>query len=110
MARRRARWGFQVYEVKLASGECVYQRADTVTTTSAGALMLSVEVPEVDSATQHDEDVIENLVTLVLPAGQWQSCIHVTHDTHEPEFRQDVFDRLYGSEDDEDDEGDDDGE
>lgn len=105
MSRGRARLGFYVYEVKLSSGERVYYRADTVTTTPSGALILSVEVPDVGrsaSASDEDDEVIENLVTLVLPPGQWQSCIHVTQDTHEPEFRQDVFDRLYGGDEDED--------
>jgi hypothetical protein len=98
MHSRPARLGLHIYEVRLASQDWLYYRADSVTVTPVGALLIAVEEPPVE-----DEDVdsteIEYTPVAIFGPGQWHSCILVTEETHEPEFRQDVFERLYGGED-----------
>jgi hypothetical protein len=100
MQQRSARLGLHVYEVRLSAKEWVYYRADSVTITPAGALLIAVEVPPVEDASE-DSTQIEYTPVAIFGPSQWQSCILVTEETHEPEFRQDVFERLYGGEDDE---------
>jgi hypothetical protein len=71
-----------VYEARLATSACVYYRADSVTVTPAGALIVSVEMPPIEALVDEEEStLIENPPVAIFAPGQWQSCVLVTDRT-----------------------------
>jgi hypothetical protein len=104
---REARYGLHLFEVRVPHTvdprQVLYCRADSITVTPAGAIILSAEVSPIEDEPDAPPSGIENAPALVLAPGQWYSAVQVTDaDTgHQPYFFEGGFWDQASSEEDE---------
>lgn len=103
MAEREARYGLNLYRVYVSAESNVSQlwvtvRADSLTVTPAGALILAVEVDPVedleetsdgDLRRKDDATGIDVPPVAVFAPGHWHAAIMVDHETRSPSFLED---------------------
>ena len=88
--QREARLGIHTFEVRVARSiepsEVLYIRADTVTITPAGALILAAEMPSFEE--DQPSTGIELPPALIVAPGLWYSIMQVTdaEEGHVPLF------------------------
>jgi hypothetical protein len=108
--KREARLGLHTFAVRVAASieprEVLYIRADTVTITPAGALILAAEMPAFEDEEDQRPTGIELPPALIVAPGLWYSVLQVTDadEGHLPMFVEGGYLDTDDDDDDDDDE------